>query len=366
LSTSASTKAKHALYTALASAERAVRPQFRAAPASLRNFLLLQYPEALGTAIHATPVVAALRAAVPQARIVVAAGGFGVDVFRNNPAVDLLLETPKPKDDLNAAVRALRSRDLFSGEPYATITTTGNERTGIALLALLAGPSLRVGFTVAPQLYRYPMQMDLTRSQIANNLRTVQALGHTTSHIEPQLFPSAEDEARADTLLAEAVLLDGAPIAVFVTQTSPTQFKSWRAERFAAAARHLHERYGAHILFVGTAGESAAIDAIRAQLGFDSATIAGKTSITTLAAVMRRARIGVTLDTGTLHIGRSVGLPMVIIAPAWSPVVEWLPVGDPRYRILKNADMPRQTPEYIIDEVSVDEVNAAADALMSL
>ena len=115
MSTSASTKAKHALYTALALTERIVRPPRKAAPSGLRNFLLLQYPDALGTAIHATPVVAALRAAVPEARIAVAAGGFGAEVFRNNPAVDLLLETAKPKNDLTAAVRDLRSRNLFAG-----------------------------------------------------------------------------------------------------------------------------------------------------------------------------------------------------------------------------------------------------------
>ena len=362
---STSTTAKHALYTALAFAERAVRSPLPATPSSLRNFLLLQYPDALGNAIHSTPVVAALRAAVPQARIAVAAGGYAADAFRNNPAVDLLLETPKPKHDFNVALRALRSRNLFGGEPYATLTTTGNERTAIGLLALGAGPSLRVGFTVAPELFHIPLQMDLTRSQIENSLRTVQALGHAAPPTEPQIFSSPADEAQAEALLAETGMLDGAPIAIFVTQTSPTQRKSWRAERFAAVAAHLQQRYGAHILFVGTAGESAAIDAIRAHAGFRSASVAGRTSINVLAAIMRRARIGISLDTGTLHIGRAAGLPTVIIAPAWSPVVEWLPVGNSRYRILKNADMPSAPPGYIIDEVSIDEVISAADELMA-
>ena len=67
-----------------------------------------------------------------------------------------------------------------------------------------------------------------------------------------------------------------------------------------------------------------------------------------------------------MHIGRSVGLPMVIIAPAWSPPLEWLPVGDARFVILKNLDMtPAQMPaDYIIDEVSVEEVIAALEGLL--
>ncbi|HXB61357.1 MAG TPA: glycosyltransferase family 9 protein [Acidobacteriaceae bacterium] len=369
MSTSAFTQAKHGLYSALALAERMVRPPLETTPSalhSLRNFLLLQYPSALGTALHGTPVVAALRKAVPQARIVVAADGFGMEVFRNNPGIDFVLETPNPNRDLLGALRVLRGRSLFEGEPYATLTTAGNERTGIATLALLAGPSLRIGFTVAPQLYFHPLRKDASHSLIENNLRTVQALGHTAPPTEPQIFASAADETRAEALLAESGLLDGSPLAVFVTQSSPTQRKGWRAERFAAVARHVHERYNAHILFVGTAQESDAIDAIRSQLGFASTSLAGRTEICVLAAILRHARIGITLDTGILHIGRAVGLPMVIIAPAWSPPVEWLPLGNPRYRILKNADMPRATADYIIDEVSVEEVSAAADQLMEL
>ncbi len=121
---------------------------------------------------------------------------------------------------------------------------------------------------------------------------------------------------------------------------------------------------GAHLLFVGTAAESAAIDELRAPLPFATTNVAGKTNLHQLAALMSLCRIGLTLDTGPLHIGRAVGLPMVIVAPAWSPPVEWLPVGDPRYRILKNATMMAATPDYIIDEVSVDDVTTALTDLM--
>jgi hypothetical protein len=56
---------------------------------------------------------------------------------------------------------------------------------------------------------------------------------------------------------------------------------------------------------------------------------------------------------------------MAILAPAWSPPIEWLPLGNPRYRILKNADMAVCLPDYIIDEVSVDEATAALDELVA-
>jgi hypothetical protein len=59
-------------------------------------------------------------------------------------------------------------------------------------------------------------------------------------------------------------------------------------------------------------------------------------------------------------------LPMVIIAPAWSPAVEWLPLNNPRARILKNADLPSAPIGYIIDEVSVSEVQQNLRDLLQL
>jgi ADP-heptose:LPS heptosyltransferase len=336
--------------------------------ASLReinNFLLLQYPTALGTTIHATPLIPALRKAVPGCRIVVAASGFALDVFRNNPGIDQLIDTPNPLKDLNGAVKALRHASPFRGVRYATLTSTGNERTRVAMHAVLSGASIRVGFTVVPQLYRRPLIYDRAQSQIANNLRIVEALGHVPAHFEPEVFYSEADLSFARETFALAGVQDDQPVAVFVTQTSVTQRKSWRAERFRAAAEFLATRYGAHILFVGTAGESEAIEELRGHLTIPSTSVAGRTTLSQLAALMSLSTVGLTLDTGPMHLGRAAGLPMVIIAPAWSPPNEWLPLGNDKFRIFKNADMASATPDYIIDEVSVSEVTSALADLLT-
>jgi ADP-heptose:LPS heptosyltransferase len=348
-------------------AERALGGSSARVPlGEIRNFLLLQHSTALGEVIHATPLVAALKDAVSGCRIVVAASGMAVEIFRDNTNVEAVVKTPSPLKDVWGAAAELRRLNPLRGETFATITSTGNERTRVALQAVLGGATNRVGFTVTPALYRAALEFDSERSQIANNLRVVGALGHelASGAYEPQVFFSEQESEFARRTLHEAGVLEGQPVAVLVTQTSVTQWKSWRAERFRAAAEFLHERYGAHVLFVGTAAEAAAIDAIREGLSFRTTSVAGKTSLTELTALLRLCAVGLALDTGTMHLGRAVGLPMVIVAPAWSPPVEWLPLGNPRFRILKNLDMPVATPEYVIDEVSVDEVTEALADLL--
>jgi ADP-heptose:LPS heptosyltransferase len=331
---------------------------------SFRNFLLLQHATALGTVVHATPLIPALREAMPDCRIAVAASGFALEVLRNNPGIERLIETPSPLRSWRNAAQVLRRENPFCGEDFVLVTPVGNDRTKIVLQALFAGTGARVGFTQIPALYRAAFEFDYGKSQIENNLAILPALGHPVHHFEPQMFFGAEDVKWAERMLEESGAQPGQVVAAFVTQTSVTQRKSWRKERFQAAAKFLIERYGAHIVFVGTESEAAAIDELRKGIAGATSSFAGKTNLLQMAALLSLCDVGLTLDTGTMHVGRTVGLPMAIIAPAWSPPLEWLPLNNPRYRILKNAEVEVCPPGYIIDEVSVDEVTGALQGLL--
>jgi ADP-heptose:LPS heptosyltransferase len=332
----------------------------------IRNFLLLQYQSALGTAIHATPLIAAIHAVIPDARISAAASGFALDILRNNPGLETLIATPSPLRELLPAANAIRRAKIFGREPYAVLLTTGNERSRVILAAVLSASPTRAGFTLVPELAAAPLHYDPRISQIANNLRILEALGHgpvlldqlqsNPALLEPQVFPSADDVNTAHQLLHEQGIDESKPIAIFITQTSPTQRKSWREDRFRAVAETLHRIHNMQIVFAGTASEAPAIEALRAGLTFPTASVAGQTRLLELAAIMGLADIALTLDTGPMHLARAMRLPMVILAPAWSPAIEWLPLNNPRARILKNADLPTAPADYIIDEVTVPEV----------
>ena len=341
----------------------------------LRNFLFLEHSLALGTAIHATPLLAVLKAVLPDARIVAAASGFGLGVLRGNPALDRLVEMPSPITDLAGAVRALRGLQAFGREPFAVLQSTGNLRTRVAVPAMLAGGHTRVGFSVHPELVRAPLAFDGGLSQIDNNLRIVEALGHgrrmqevlagQPGLREPAVFPSGADFARVREQIVAAGLDQTRPVAVFITQTSVTQRKGWRRERFRAVAEMLGREFGAQVIFGGTASEAAAIEELRSGLGVRSANLAGRTSLPEMAALFGMADLAVALDTGPMHLGRAMRTPMVVIAPAWSPPLEWLPVRNPRVRILKNLTLNTAPAGYVIDEVSTVEVEAAVRELLT-
>jgi ADP-heptose:LPS heptosyltransferase len=330
----------------------------------LRQLLFLQYEAPLGSNVHITPVFEAIKKAVPDTRIAVACSGLAVEVLKHNPFIDDLLITSNPLVNTADAMRSLRHQLRKKKiNPECVVTTSGNTRSRITLCGMVAGRSLRVGYTHVPALYDASLIYNKEISLIANNLRLVQLLGHGDTHYEPRIFFSRTDLEIAQSLLAtndSAVLK---PRVVFVTQTSPTQRKSWRKERFVAAADYVVRELGCEAVFVGTAKEADLIDDIRNRMQHPSVSVAGKTSLPVLSAMLCMCDYAITLDTGTMHVGRAAGIPQVILAPAWSPVVEWLPLGMDQYQIRKGPDIHSAPANYVIDEISTDEVISALEYL---
>jgi ADP-heptose:LPS heptosyltransferase len=201
---------------------------------------------------------------------------------------------------------------------------------------------------------------------IGNNLRLANLVGcDVADRIEPRVFFSESDAATAKKLLG-AANPESRPVVVMVTQNSGGQSTGWHTERFAAVIRHAALERGLAVVYVGTAAEAAAIDAIREAAGGLGASIAGKTTVSELAAVLAVSDFVVTLDTGTMHVGRAVGVPMVVLGPSWQKPLEWMPLEVENVRILRGEDRVGAPEGYRLDEVSAEGVIAALEELAAI
>lgn len=354
---------RHIALTSLRTAERLLRGGVPAdAVASIDEFLILFYDQALGTAVHATPVFEALRRARPNARITVAGSGIARETIRNNPFIDRVIETPNPYRNTLAAALTIR-REFRPGRSFCVITTGGSGRSRISLLALLAGKAHRIGFTLTPELFDAPLSPTCDDSQIERNLRALQSLGIRSAAIEPRIFFTGSDLQYARQLIAQQ---GRSGTAILVTRTSGGQPTRWPDDRFLAVAQHLINAHNLRILLPGTAADAPAVEELTARIGPGACSVAGKTTIAQLAALCALADIAVTLDTGTMHIARSQALPLAVIAPAWQDSREWMPLGKPWARILKGPWFPGPPPPaYAMEEVSVQSVIRAVDDLLA-
>lgn len=330
-------------------------------PRQIRNFLFLQYEPPLGSVIHATPVFEALKRAMPNAHITVAGAGTSAGVLGHNPYIDRYVLTASPLDSVGKPHHDVR--EVFQSMPpgeRCVVTTIGNQRTRVALLALTAGKALRAGYTLAPEIYDIPLHFHPQRGQIQGNLDILRSLGHDVSFCEPRMFFTQQDVSCAGELLAASDEKSDAPRIAFVTQNSRGQLNQWSHQRFQHVIAALTQHCNAIPIFVGTAADAPAIESLRDSLPDPGISAAGKTTIPQLAALLAQCDLVVSLDTGGLHVARAVGLPGVVVAPAWQNPLEWLPCDHPRYRVLRGPSIPEPLPGYWIEEVSADQVIDAA------
>ncbi|MES2220054.1 MAG: glycosyltransferase family 9 protein [Acidobacteriota bacterium] len=333
--------------------------------AEIRNFLVLQYESPLGSIIHVTPMFEALKRAMPDCVVTVAASRVAASVLHTSPYIDRCVVTPNPFEDFTGCVRAVQA--LLESTPAGArcvITTIGNQRTRLAFLSLLAGSAVRVGYTLAPELYDVPLAFSPERGQIEGNLDVVRSLGHHVPFYEPHLFFTSKDAASASRELDSLTNQPTTPRIVFVTQNSGGQKNQWRPARFQQVIAHLSKATGAVPIFVGTEKDAGPIEQLREDLAEKGISLAGKTTIGELAALLAQCDLIVSLDTGTFHVARTGGLPGVVIAPAWQSPMEWLPVESEPYRVLRGPSIEHIPADYSIDEVSVEQVCDAAQDLL--
>jgi ADP-heptose:LPS heptosyltransferase len=330
---------------------------------SVKSVLVLEYMLPLGCCVHMTPVYESIKASRPELIVTVATRGLGAALLRHNPRVDHVIETPDALTDSPGAARVLKAELLRRGvRPDCVLTGASDQRSRIALLGLLAGAGWRGGFSLLREVYQRPLEYDKTRSLIDNNLRLAGLVGCGEAHREPKVYFSAADVAVAKGLIREANP-EGRPLLVVVTQSSGGQRTRWHDERWVEVIRYASERLGCCVVYVGTAGDVGLVEELQAKTGV-GASVAGLTSVTELAALLAMSDWMVSVDTGTMHVGRAVGVPMVVIGPSWQRPIEWLPLGVAQARILRGKDRDDVPEGYRLDEVEAGVVMEALGELV--
>ena len=131
------------------------------------------------------------------------------------------------------------------------------------------------------------------------------------------------DRAAARSLLAEAGVAAGAPLAVLVPGAG-WPGKQWPAEWFAAIGDRLRREAGFAVVLAGSAGEAELCRSVAARMREPAASLAGKTSLAQLAALLAQAGLFVGNDSGPMHLAACFQSPSVVcfgptIASKWAP-----------------------------------------------
>jgi ADP-heptose:LPS heptosyltransferase len=311
-----------------------------------RRVLLVVDDCGAGDALRLTPYVEAVRAAMSDARLDMIAGTDAAQVFRHSQSIDRLFVSRLYRRDRSPGKRRLAKAmelgrlALVSGARHDLVIVFWWGSRLLAMLARLTGSSRRVGYGdpgwFTTSLGRY----DFDGDEVEQSWRLLAAAGIS---VRPAPAPSLEvpSDARvaADRLLAGAGW-DGRSDLVLMHPGSDWACQQWLPERWSEVAGAIAAESGCHVVFTGAASERAQIEAIRARLRLPSGNLAGMTSFIELAAVVRRARLLVTVDSAAYVVACSQGAPVVVLAGPSHP--ERLAASSPRAIVQKmGADRAR-------------------------
>ena len=133
-------------------------------------------------------------------------------------------------------------------------------------------------------------------------------------HVQSLAY-TVTDEGRVsiDEFLSEEGIESGGPLLCIQAGASQGK-RQWAPARFAHLSRLLVEKLDARIVYTGAGAESVIIDRIQALYSHPNCVSAvGKTNFSQLSALLERAELLITGDTGPMHLSVAVGTPVVTL-----------------------------------------------------
>lgn len=88
--------------------------------------------------------------------------------------------------------------------------------------------------------------------------------------------------------------------------------KRWHPEKFAAVADRLAREFNLLPVITGAASEVAIANQVTAGISRPSLNLTGKTSLRELMALLANARLLLANDSGTMHLGAALSIPVVV------------------------------------------------------
>ncbi len=290
----------------------------------------------LGDLLCATPAFRALRAALPEAEIVLvglpwartfaARYAHYLDGFREFPGYPGLPES---------AVQVGRLPDFLAGlqaERFdLAIQMHGSGRITNPLVALFGARSL-AGFYAPGDFCPDPersLAWPANVPEVWRLLRLLEFLGVPLCGEELDFPLTAADLQAARALERRHGLEPGRFVCIHPGARAAC--RRWPPECFAAVADALAAR-GWQIVTTGSAGERELTQAVARTMSVPITDLAGQTDLGSLAGLLHDGRLLVCNDTGVSHLAAALRVPSVVVLHRLSEIEAWLPRDHLRHR----------------------------------
>ena len=331
------------------------------------NILLIQLKR-IGDLILTTPAIVALRKNFPDAHLSLVVSRAGQELLPAISGIDKILLVSGKADDVVDWIALLR------GDYDYCLDFTRNDRS--AFLTFLSHARKRITSD-------HPNLRTKIRSRSYNEfvecpVRLLHTVDYHLALLEPlgirdpsraiRLDLPRSAIEKADALLQTAST--GEDFVILHPGSARTE-KFWEAERWARVIDHCaSERQMTCILTGGRSSiEQAQIAKIKSSTNSNVCDLSGKTDLLTLAELVRRARLLITVDSAPMHFAAAWNTPQVVLFGPTNPF-HWHPRSECAVVLLGDFEGPvtefdpkqRAVP---MNQISTQSVIDAMESLLS-
>jgi ADP-heptose:LPS heptosyltransferase len=289
---------------------------------------------ALGDFIVTLPALKAIRAAYPDAEIILLAKPWHRKfLLKSRTPVDRVIVLPVKKgvrDELHEVEDAGLMEAFFEQVKQEqfdiAINFQGNGVSANPFIKSL-NAKLTVGLTseCAEKLDRN-CNFYYYQSEVIRNLEVAKLIGANTSDLEPYINILKEDEQEIDFFIQS---INKKPFIVLQPCAADIR-RMWPLKNYPLLADKLKQK-NVEVIFTGSGEDKSAVDYIVTSMRESAINTCGEFSLGGLTALLSEAALVIGADTGPLHLARAVNTPTVGIY--WAPnLINWGPVTRRNHR----------------------------------
>lgn len=289
-----------------------------------QRILVIHY-RYIGDTLLVVPFLRNLRQAHPEAHIVWVLGPGDADVVKGIPYIDefLVWDPRKARDGRPARhakladkikfVLALRKRRF--DKVYVLKRSFSS-----ALLGAVSGARERIGFDTQHRglllTRRVPYRSD--QHEVENLLDVLRADGIAPHDKHLETWLSREERAAAEDFLARKGIRPTEKIIGFHPYAT-NEPRAWHEDDFAAVGNEVQRKYGARILIFGSKLDRVNAERLQSKMHPPAINAAGETDLRGTIALVARCSLLVCNDSGIMHLGAALGIPLVALFGPGSP-----------------------------------------------
>jgi len=276
----------------------------------------------IGDLILSIPFLRGLKVAFPSSEVSVLCAERAGQIFKEQPYIDRLFLVPiiylgllktglqLKKERFDMAINLMPETSYFSA-------------IKMYLLFLLIKARQWVGRNTEGRGFFYHVKVPEIKMQMENEVtfygKIFRAISDQDFDEQLEFHISQRDRKRAGELLKNERNFQKGPL-VLINPGSDWPAKRWPIERYTEVIKSLKDLFP-HIEFgvIGTQGEGGLAQFIKNKVGDRVFILSGKTPLELLPAILEKATLVLTNDSGPAHIARAVGTPAVILAGPSAP-----------------------------------------------